>query len=78
MPPPCASTSNSWPSPPGQCPVIDLSGLGFCDSSGITALLAARRHAQAPGARLDLACVPADTLPILVIVGLDQVFTIQA
>lgn len=62
---------------PGQCLVIDLSALEFCDSSGITALLAARRHAQAAGADVALAAVPAKTLRTLTIVGLDRVFTIH-
>ncbi|PYC74528.1 anti-anti-sigma factor [Streptomyces tateyamensis] len=62
---------------PGQCLTVDLSDLQFCDSSGITALLAARRHTQAAGAALVLAHVPANTLRILAIVGLDQVFTIH-
>ncbi|MEW1914351.1 STAS domain-containing protein [Kitasatospora sp. NPDC085895] len=61
---------------PAQRLVIDLSGLEFCDSSGITALLAARRHAQTAGADLALAAVPANTLRILAVVGLDRVFTI--
>lgn len=60
-----------------QCLVIDLSGLEFCDSTGITALLAARQHAQAAGAGIVLAGVPANTLRVLAIVGLDQVFTIR-
>ncbi|WP_035803632.1 STAS domain-containing protein [Kitasatospora mediocidica] len=63
---------------PGQCLVIDLSGLDFCDSSGITALLAALRHAQAKGADLALAAVPANILRIFSVVGLDRVFTLQA
>lgn len=62
---------------PGQNMVIDLSGLEFCDSTGITALLGARRHAQAADAHLILAAVPADTLRILTITGLHQVFTIR-
>lgn len=62
---------------PGQCLVVDLSGLDFCDSSGITALPAARRRAQASGADLVLAAVPVNTLRILTVVGLDRVFTIR-
>ncbi|MHA6763966.1 STAS domain-containing protein [Streptacidiphilus sp. PAMC 29251] len=62
---------------PGQNLVIDLSGLDFCDSTGITALLAARQYAQAAGADVILAAVPADTLRILTIVGLHHVFTIH-
>ncbi|MFD7436401.1 STAS domain-containing protein [Streptomyces sp. NPDC059861] len=62
---------------PGQRLVIDLAGLTFCDSSGITAFLAARQHAVAAGADIVLAAVPANTLRVLTIVGLDQVFTIH-
>jgi anti-sigma B factor antagonist len=61
----------------GQNLVIDLSGLAFCDSTGITALLAARQHAQTAGADIALAAVPADTLRVLTVVGLHHVFTIH-
>ncbi|MER6133742.1 STAS domain-containing protein [Streptomyces sp. NPDC001815] len=63
---------------PGQSLVIDLSGLDFCDSTGISALLAARQRAQTADAEVILSTVPADTLRILRIIGLDQVFTIAA
>ena len=59
---------------PGQLMVLDLARLEFCDSSGITALIAARNHAVAAGADVALAAVPANTLRVLRIVGLDQVF----
>ncbi|MFJ5274701.1 STAS domain-containing protein [Streptomyces sp. NPDC088358] len=62
---------------PGQDLVIDLSALEYCDSTGITALLAARQRAQAADADMTLTAVPANTLRILSIVGLDQVFTIR-
>lgn len=62
---------------PGRNLLIDLSGLEVCDSTGITALLAARHRARAAGAEVILTAVPADTLRILRIVGLDQVFAIQ-
>lgn len=62
---------------PGQRLVLDMSGLEFCDSSGITALLAARSHAHAVRADVALAAVPPNTLRILRIVGLDQIFTIH-
>ncbi|MFF3277483.1 STAS domain-containing protein [Streptomyces chrestomyceticus] len=61
----------------GQILLIDLAGLDFCDSSGIRALLAARQRAQAAGAEVILAAVPASTQRILHIAGLDQVFTIR-
>ncbi|MEU7649724.1 STAS domain-containing protein [Streptomyces huasconensis] len=65
------------PLQPGQRLVLDLSGMDFCDSSGITALIAARHHAHAARADIALAAVPANTLRILRIVGLDRVFTLH-
>ncbi|MEU9572700.1 STAS domain-containing protein [Streptomyces massasporeus] len=65
------------PLSPGQCLVLELSGLAFCDSSGITALLAARQHALAADADIVLASVPANLLRVLTLVGLDQVFTLR-
>ncbi|MCS0637536.1 STAS domain-containing protein [Streptomyces sp. LP05-1] len=62
---------------PGQRLVIDLAGMEFCDSTGITALLAARNHAHAARADIALAAVPAHTLRVLRVVGLDQVFAIH-
>ncbi|MER7682894.1 STAS domain-containing protein [Streptomyces sp. NPDC096934] len=61
----------------GKLLVLDLGGLGFCDSSGITALLAARNLAMEQGGDIALASVPANTARILGIVGLDRVFTIH-
>lgn len=61
----------------GQCLVLDMSGLEFCDSSGITALIAARGNAQAVEADVALAAVPPNILRVLRIVGLDQIFTIH-
>ncbi|MGW0835753.1 STAS domain-containing protein [Streptomyces prunicolor] len=55
--------------------VVDLTGVTFCDSSGITALLAARNHALAARAGISLAAVPDHISRIFGIVGLDQVFT---
>lgn len=62
---------------PGQRLVLDLAAMEFCDSSGITALLAARSHALAAQGDIALAAVPAPTLRVLGIVGLDQVFTLH-
>ncbi|MET7683394.1 STAS domain-containing protein [Streptomyces sp. NPDC005423] len=64
--------------PPGGRLVLDLGGMDFCDSSGLTALIVARNLAQAAGADLVLAAVPAHTLRVLRTVGLDQVFLIRS
>ncbi|QLJ02566.1 STAS domain-containing protein [Streptomyces sp. NEAU-sy36] len=61
---------------PGCRLVLDLAGMEFCDSSGITALIAARNHALAAQADIALAAVPDHTMRILRIVGLDQIFTV--
>ncbi|MET8138398.1 MULTISPECIES: STAS domain-containing protein [unclassified Streptomyces] len=61
----------------GQLLVLDLSGLEFCDSSGITALLATRNLATEQSGDMALAAVPANTARILRIVGLDRVFTLH-
>ncbi|MGH1554357.1 STAS domain-containing protein [Streptomyces sp. L7] len=58
----------------GQRLVVDLTGVTFCDSSGITALLAARNHALAARADIALAAVPPHLGRIFQMVGLDQVF----
>ncbi|MEU1086637.1 STAS domain-containing protein [Streptomyces sp. NPDC005576] len=60
----------------GQQLVLDLAGLEFCDSSGISALLSARILAVEQGARIALVEVPANTARILGILGLDQVFAL--
>ncbi|MFH8883471.1 STAS domain-containing protein [Streptomyces californicus] len=60
----------------GQTMVLDLADLGFCDSSGISALISARNLAMERGGGVALAAVPPNTLRILSIVGLDQVFTL--
>lgn len=58
----------------GQQLTLDLDGLGFCDSSGITVLIAARNHALAAEARIALAAVPDRVSRIFRMVGLEQVF----
>ncbi|MFJ7073043.1 STAS domain-containing protein [Streptomyces sp. NPDC098781] len=61
---------------PGQRLVLDLADMDFCDSSGLTVLIAARNLAHAAGADIALAAVPAHTLRVMSIVGLDQIFTL--
>ncbi|MDT0394527.1 MULTISPECIES: STAS domain-containing protein [Streptomyces] len=62
---------------PGQRLVLDLAGMTFCDSSGITALIAARNQTHAAHADIALAAVPAHTLRVLRMVGLDQIFVVH-
>ncbi|MYR62018.1 anti-sigma factor antagonist [Streptomyces sp. SID625] len=55
--------------------IIDLSGLTYCDSTGITVLISAYQRSQATGAPLALAGVNPDQMRVFTIVGLDSVFT---
>ncbi|WP_320781308.1 STAS domain-containing protein [Streptomyces sp. CRN 30] len=55
--------------------VVDLAGLTYCDSTGITVLITAYQRAQATGSPLSLAGVSEDQMRVFDIVGLDQVFT---
>ncbi|MEU1852404.1 STAS domain-containing protein [Streptomyces sp. NPDC019990] len=52
-----------------------MSGLQFCDSCGITVFLAARQRALEAGADVALSAVPANLLRVLMLAGLDRVFT---
>ncbi|GLY49963.1 MULTISPECIES: STAS domain-containing protein [Lentzea] len=63
---------------PGQQVVLDLTGLLFCDSSGISALIAARNLAHSAEAGLALAGVPRHLARTLVLIGLDTFFTTYA
>jgi anti-sigma B factor antagonist len=58
--------------------VIDLAGVGFMDSTGLGALVAARDHVIATGGDLTLARVPARVGLLLRITGLDQAFPLDA
>ncbi|MGW7091941.1 STAS domain-containing protein [Streptomyces sp. NPDC054874] len=62
---------------PGQRLVLDLGGMEFCDSSGLTALIVARNHAHAAHADIALAAVPAHILRVMRMVGLDQIFPLH-
>ncbi|MFF7203340.1 MULTISPECIES: STAS domain-containing protein [unclassified Streptomyces] len=59
---------------PGTQLVVDLTDLTFCDSSGITVLLAARNHVLAAQAAMALSAVPDGVQRVFRILGLDQVF----
>lgn len=58
--------------------VIDLAGLTFCDSSGITAMLVAQKLTAATGASLALAAVPGRVARTFKLAGLEQVFAIHS
>ncbi|MET9503687.1 STAS domain-containing protein [Streptomyces sp. NPDC006259] len=59
----------------GSALVIDLSGLTYCDSTGITVLVTAYHRTQAAGSSLSLAGLGHDLTRVFQTVGLDQVFT---
>jgi len=62
---------------PGDLLTVDLTDLAYCDSTGITALIAARNHTHTHGADITLTAVPTNTLRILRVLGLDQVLPIH-
>ncbi|MFJ8697008.1 STAS domain-containing protein [Streptomyces roseolilacinus] len=55
--------------------VIDLSGVVYCDSTGITVLVTAYHRTEAAGCSLGLAGLSHDLTRVFQTVGLDQVFT---
>ncbi|RSM36332.1 anti-sigma factor antagonist [Amycolatopsis balhimycina DSM 5908] len=63
---------------PGQLLVIDLAGVTFCDSSGISALIAARNLAEEAGAGVALAAVPARLSRTFALIGLGDFFPAYA
>jgi anti-sigma B factor antagonist len=54
--------------------VVDLARTQFCDTSGLHALVSARKRARAEGGDLLLVTPGAGVLRIFAITGLDQVF----
>jgi anti-sigma B factor antagonist len=58
-----------------QAPVsVDLSGLTFCDASGLGALARIARHARQAGRQLRLTAARPSLLKIMRITGLDRAF----
>lgn len=57
--------------------VIDMSGVEFCDSTGMNVLLAAHRVAIERGGDLTLAAPRPPVRKILEVTGLQSVFTIE-
>ncbi|GAA1249556.1 STAS domain-containing protein [Kitasatospora nipponensis] len=59
---------------PGELLVVDLSALTFCDSTGISLLVAARNHALGHQAHIALAGVPSIVTRIFDVTGLTRIF----
>ena len=62
----------------GRTVIVDLEGLQFIDSSGLAALVRARRHARRAGSDLLLAAPQQQVLRMLAITRLTDVFTVHA
>jgi anti-sigma B factor antagonist len=58
--------------------VVDLSGVGFCDSSGLNLLLRTRLAAEEEGVALRLAAVPPTVMRVLELTGAHTVFSLHA
>lgn len=56
--------------------VIDLSGVEFCDSTGVNVLLAAHRRVRDLGGRFQLAAPRSPLTKILQVTGLEAVFEV--
>ncbi len=57
--------------------IVDLSEVGFLDSTGLGTLVAARKHATELGGALPLVCSQDRVLKLFRITGLDAVFAIH-
>lgn len=58
--------------------IVDLAGLEFIDSSGLAALVLARRHARQAGGDLLLAAPQRQVLRLLTLTRLIEVFAVHA
>jgi anti-sigma B factor antagonist len=56
--------------------VVDMSGVEFCDSTGMNVLLSALRQARERGGQLELAAPRPGVRKILQVTGLESVFTV--
>jgi anti-sigma B factor antagonist len=56
--------------------VVDMSGVEFCDSTGMNVLLAAQRRAREGGGDLQLAGPRPAIRKVLQVTGLETVFTV--
>ncbi|MET7458573.1 STAS domain-containing protein [Streptomyces sp. NPDC005574] len=60
-----------------QSIVLNLSGVTFCDSGGLNALLLAQQQADQHGAEIAVACVPAQPRRVLQMTGADQILPVH-
>ena len=65
---------DAWPSPSPAPVSVDLSGLIFCDASGLGVLARTARHARQAGRQLKLTAARPSLLKIMRITGLDRAF----
>jgi len=56
--------------------VVDMSGVDFCDSTGMNVLLAAQRLAREHGGNIELSAPRPAVRKILQVTGLESVFTV--
>ncbi|GAA2880663.1 STAS domain-containing protein [Streptomyces mexicanus] len=56
--------------------ILDLSGVAFCDSAGLSALIRLWKATDAAGGSLTLAAVTAPVLRAITVTGLDSLLTI--
>lgn len=60
---------------PGTDVVFDLSGLEYCDSTGLTVIITAYHRAESAGSSFSVAGLGPAMDRVFRVVGLDQVFT---
>lgn len=61
---------------PASRVVVDMSGVEFCDSTGMNVLLSCLRQVRERGGELELSAPRPAVMKILQVTGLDSVFTI--
>jgi len=62
---------------PASRVIVDMSGVEFCDSTGMNVLLSCLRQARERGGELELAAPRPAIRKILQVTGLDGVFTVS-
>jgi anti-sigma B factor antagonist len=65
---------DAWPASSSAAVRVDLSGLTFCDASGLGALARIARHARQAGRQLELIAARPSLLKIMRITGLDRAY----